>query len=67
MERIGKYLKVYADRATGRGLAWLRKKPSQPEMGETGIEKNENRGGSVFYWIEKMQRPGQNASYSPMG
>ena len=64
--------KVYADRATGRGLAWLdrKKKPSSRKNGrKRGLEKKEMKTGrgSVFYRIEKMQRPGQNASYSPMG
>lgn len=64
--------KVYADRAAGRGLVWLRKKEAGAVRKNgriRGLEKKElkTERGSVFYWIEKMRRPGQNASYAPMG
>lgn len=55
--------KVYADRAAGRGLAWLRKKEAGAVRKNgriRGLEKKElkTERGSVFYWIEKNAAPG---------
>ena len=55
--------KVHADRAAGRGLAWLRKKEAgavRKNGRMRGLEKKElkTERGSVFYWIEKNAAPG---------